>query len=655
MPETYSELVNRVLRDHEGYTGDGKGGVGDLPVGDRSTARKPIDKRDIREVVLAGETAVQTAVNAAADAVAAGEQAQLAMVDAQGATMLASSRASLLANNTPDIPAGAVFVTRTGGHAFEVVTSGEDATTAGGVKLRVLPGRDGYDIRAFGALGNGGDDTASVVAAIAAASARGGAVVVPAGTFLVNPLTVTAGIAILGYPGSKLARRAVTMSAVLTISGAAGAIVRGLTIDGRATALGTVGRGLDLTGCSGATVEGNKVIDCRDRGIFFRNGADGTANSASVIRGNDVRDISAGHGIDVQDASNVAVENNRVTRTGLIGIRAFGTAEGQARGIAITGNTVIRATGGGIIVPFVTGGTADTSGVWDVLVDGNTVRGTSSNGILVQARGAAISNNLSAENGTLGSHQGILVNSWEVSVTGNIVRGGSGVGIDFGDCRRVICTGNSVIDQGMIGIEINSTEDFVVSGNILRGNNRTTGSGDLAAGILVHAGGGGYTFVGNSINGVVSSNVIRSGPNQRYGIKATAGSGNLRINDNDAQAAGSIRDFEILTPTGEFITGTNNVAREPAKTPAATITIKQVGKMFSIVSGGTPIANIVTDGGTYEIGREIILRFTGAATVAHGTGNIYLSGNANFSAVNGSVLCLARVDAESWVETSRRD
>lgn len=49
MPETFEEKINRILRDHEGY--DGNGGEGALPVGDRSTAKKPISKRDLREAL----------------------------------------------------------------------------------------------------------------------------------------------------------------------------------------------------------------------------------------------------------------------------------------------------------------------------------------------------------------------------------------------------------------------------------------------------------------------------------------------------------------------------------------------------------------------------------------------------------------------------
>lgn len=44
--------INRLLRDHTGYTGDGQGGSGPLPVGDRSTARFPINKRDLRELLI---------------------------------------------------------------------------------------------------------------------------------------------------------------------------------------------------------------------------------------------------------------------------------------------------------------------------------------------------------------------------------------------------------------------------------------------------------------------------------------------------------------------------------------------------------------------------------------------------------------------------
>lgn len=90
MSETAQDKVNRILRDHEGYTGDGKGGDGALPVGDRSTAVKPIVKRDLREAMT--ETLVDSyeardiAVDAAqrAEAAALGVEYPVSYAPGQG-------------------------------------------------------------------------------------------------------------------------------------------------------------------------------------------------------------------------------------------------------------------------------------------------------------------------------------------------------------------------------------------------------------------------------------------------------------------------------------------------------------------------------------------------------------------------------------------
>ena len=48
---TIYDDINRILRDHEKYLGDGRGGKGALPIGDPSTRAKPISKHDLREVL----------------------------------------------------------------------------------------------------------------------------------------------------------------------------------------------------------------------------------------------------------------------------------------------------------------------------------------------------------------------------------------------------------------------------------------------------------------------------------------------------------------------------------------------------------------------------------------------------------------------------
>ncbi|HHW34413.1 MAG TPA: hypothetical protein GXX24_09800 [Paracoccus solventivorans] len=126
--------INRILRDHEGYTGDGRGGVGDLPIGDRSTARKPISKRDLREVLGAVHDSVAdpaaAAGQAAADAADAAERAELAAAGVEypvsyaPQTLTAPQRAQARSNIGAADSATAVVDTRT-------ITAGAGLTGGG--------------------------------------------------------------------------------------------------------------------------------------------------------------------------------------------------------------------------------------------------------------------------------------------------------------------------------------------------------------------------------------------------------------------------------------------------------------------------------------------------------------------------------------------
>lgn len=130
MPEPYRDLVNRILRDREGYEGDGKGGVGALPEGDRSTAARPILKSDLRQAILAGEIAVDSALDAA-------ERAEAAALAATTSSpvVIASDMAELLASPNA-FTVGTVFLTRRELTVTEAVDAGGDYVTAGGTRLR---------------------------------------------------------------------------------------------------------------------------------------------------------------------------------------------------------------------------------------------------------------------------------------------------------------------------------------------------------------------------------------------------------------------------------------------------------------------------------------------------------------------------------------
>lgn len=87
--------------------------------------------------------------------------------------------AALLADTRPAslFPEGMILSTRADAFVFRVApatASDHHLTTAGGLKLHVLPGADGFDLRAFGASGDGlSDDSAAMEKALDAAQAAG--------------------------------------------------------------------------------------------------------------------------------------------------------------------------------------------------------------------------------------------------------------------------------------------------------------------------------------------------------------------------------------------------------------------------------------------------------------------------------------------------
>lgn len=124
--------------------------------------------------------------------------------------------AALLADTTLVAATGDVVQTREEGFAYEVVTSGQHVTTAGGVKLIVLPGDAGMNVKAFGAKGDGTtNDTTAIQLALNAARNlvlqtatniadqnfpnKGGLTVyVPAGQYIISQIEVPETVSLVG-------------------------------------------------------------------------------------------------------------------------------------------------------------------------------------------------------------------------------------------------------------------------------------------------------------------------------------------------------------------------------------------------------------------------------------------------------------------------
>jgi parallel beta-helix repeat protein len=492
------------------------------------------------------------------------------------------------------------------------------------------------------------DDTAAIQRALDA----GRTVQLPSGVCIVTTVKLPANAALIGQSERSELRRkpGASRGPVVIATNIQRPTIANLTVNGNSSAATGGDSNIFITGSYDVTVDHVRSVNSLGHGISIQGGTDAARHTISTVR-NSVVQNTAQYGIEVQDTGRVLIQGNRVARSGSYGILVYGTVANSIRNVSIVENVVVDAGGSGIAIPFVNGGTATTPGVEELTVTGNSVESSALNGYVIQGRLATVTGNAASRNGTTMSHQGFVINVLSVTATGNTATRNAGVGIDFGDCKRVIASGNLVEENGIIGIEINSTEDFSVTGNVVVNNNITGNAGELAAGILAHAGTGGYPFVGGTQNGTIANNVVRAGPRQKYGIKVTADTSNIRIIGNDALASGAVRDFEILAPTGKFFES-GNVAMAPTLNAASTVTIPQVGNYFMIASG-KPIASIVTDSGTYQLGRTITLQFKGAAVVGNGTGNLLLSGP-SFSATPGSSLTLMRSDADSWIEISRR-
>lgn len=491
------------------------------------------------------------------------------------------------------------------------------------------------------------DDTAAIQRAVNA----GGTVQLPSGVCLVSTIVLPSNVTLVGQGNLSELKRipGVAAGPLVTANGASKVTLANLAVNGNAQDAKGVHSNVYVTNSSDVLIDNVRAVNSLLHGISVTHSADKAQLTISTIRNSTVI-LAAQYGIEAQDTPRIVIENNRITRTASYGILVYGTTPGAVKNAVINGNSVADAGGSGIAVPFIDGGTALTPGVEEVTLIGNTVETSALNGYVIQGRFATLTGNTAARNGGAASHQGFVINVMGVTATSNVASRNAGVGIDFGDCKRVIASSNLVEENGMIGIEINSTEDFSITGNVVINNNRTNAAGDLGAGILAHLGTGGYPFRGKTINGAISNNVVRAGAHQKFGIKVTADTSNIRIMGNDALASGTVRDFEILTPTGQFIESGNAVA-VPSYAAAPTVTIPQVGSNFLINAGDT-IKNLATDGGTYQLGRIVTLSFSGAATVSNGRGNVHLSAGP-FKAVKGSTLTLIRADGARWTEISR--
>lgn len=305
-----------------------------------------------------------------------------------------------------------------------------DSTGASGAWVRQL--KDEFDVRWFGATGNGiTDSTANIQKAIDFAYSRpsGGTVTIPEGTYIFTTLAVKTNVRLLGKGGTLKLKDNYCVNA-----GTSYYLIHNLTyenvtfenliIDGNAAnnTLYTVADAITATGLN-TIVKGCKIINPPDSGIMFT-------------------DISYG-----------SCTGNTITGARDVGIYINAAEGGSAAGnIGVSGN---------IIDDCVFGGIAVKRSMENASISNNVIS-SCGNGITVEDFGT----------GTGGEPDHLTISNNDMTDIGYPHRATPGVaerGISLGNCTNVLCTGNRGRNVSGTGILLYGSTKVVVSGNHFTG------------------------------------------------------------------------------------------------------------------------------------------------------------------------------------------
>ncbi len=338
----------------------------------------------------------------------------------------------------------------------------------------------------YGALGNGvANDTAAIQRAVDAMAGKGGTVLIPAGTYLVDvtvAIKVKSGLTLQMDPATVL--KAIPTSdantEILLLSNVSNVNILGGTLEGeRAGHTGTTGEwghGLSLIGASHVVVSGVTAKECWGDGFYIGGG------STDITLCGVVGDHNRRQGISITRADSVALLNctfkNTAGTPGQTGCDIEPNAGETVSNVLISHCTFANNAGGGIAtgVPIANTGTAF---VYNIVIDGNTCTG---NGI---------------DTITTSSHRAIEVsNSSGTQVSNNTCTSNTGDGIVFRDgANYTRCTGNTV--TGTLGTPGNGIVEYQCSGNTITGNTATGNAGHGIYSVSCTA----STITGNTVSG----------------------------------------------------------------------------------------------------------------------------------------------------------
>lgn len=229
-----------------------------------------------------------------------------------------------------------------------------------------------YNVKDYGALGNGTtDDTSAISLAIAAAkSSSGGVVYFPPGTYLTTGISATSVDNLVLEGAGATISCSVDAHNVLFLTSCSNFQVRGITFNHKThAARNSSGYGIHTASCTDGLIEGNVLTNICAAGIFTT-----TGTRISII-GNSVHDTLADGIHTTATSTQVTVVGNRLANTGddAIAFVSYQSDSGQNTRCAASGNSVFQSKARGIAV----------IGGKGITVTGNSIESTTSAGIMV--------------------------------------------------------------------------------------------------------------------------------------------------------------------------------------------------------------------------------------------------------------------------------
>lgn len=333
----------------------------------------------------------------------------------------------------------------------------------------IATGEGTFNVRDFGATGDGTtNDTAAVQAAVTAAA--GGVVVFPPGTYLI-PTTVTVALAnttIQGMPGAILNGNGTGSTAILELQGS-NCTVTGLRFVNRASASAFIAIG------QAVSIENVRIRDCyfggsgtETRAIYYPSSRSGSVKNFHISQCTFDTVVEA-IAFDCADFDSVSATDCEVRDTQYAGFR-FGvnddTASPTMRRVLVRGNLLEQI---GDIADTTQNHMAIMSYGWQTVVEGNVVRtvvGSEAGkvtGIYMKSYGGIVSNNY-LYNASRGTDTG---GNAFITIKGD--NRGGGLATPQGWGVRVI--GNTLINDGVdpcTGIFSSQTEAHI-EGNLIDG------------------------------------------------------------------------------------------------------------------------------------------------------------------------------------------